>query len=76
MTLRNWSFGRLALVSLLWAVGVILFMGLRIFTFMRAEAAHSGIVGFSAGLDDLLNLAGCVLLPPIALFTAWVLQRR
>jgi hypothetical protein len=42
----------------LWAVGVVLFTALRIFTFMRGQAEHNGLVGVSAGLGDLLKLAG------------------
>ena len=76
MTLRDWSVGRIVLVSVLWAFGVMVFTAWRTLTFMRGEAEESGLAGASVGLSDLLKLAAWVLLPPAALLLTWLVQRR
>ena len=76
VALRDWSFGRIVLITALWAFFVIVFSAWRTFTLVRAEAEHSGLVGVSVGLESLLKLAAWIVVPFAVLFTAWLVQRR
>lgn len=76
MALRDWSFGRIVLITALWAFCVIAFTVGRAFTLVRGEAKHSGLVGVSVGLDSLLKLAAWIIIPFAVLFTVWLMQRR
>jgi hypothetical protein len=68
--------GRIILITVLWAFGVIVFTAWRPFTLLRGEAEASGLVGASAGLDTLLKLAAWIIVPPVVLIAAWLVQRR
>jgi hypothetical protein len=76
MSLRDWPLMRLALLSMLWALVVLLFVGWRVFNTFRGTSSSGGIVGVAAEISDLLKLAALLLLPPAALLIAWILQRR
>jgi hypothetical protein len=76
VALRHWSFGRIALLTALWAVFVIVFSAWRTFMLVRGEAEHSGLVGVSIGADSLLKLAPWIAVPFALLFAAWLVQRR
>jgi hypothetical protein len=76
MNIREWSLGRVVLVSVLWALGVLLLTGWRAFSAFRGVSSSGGIVGVSAGTLDLLKLAAVILVPPLVLVVAWVVQRR
>lgn len=76
MSIREWSLGRVVLISVLWALVVLVLSAWRAFTFMRGQGEHGGLVGVSAGISDLLKVAALVLVPPLILFAAWVVQKR
>ena len=77
--LRDWSFGRVLLVSSAWifvcvlAAVVYLFMQIRgAFTATSAGSGGAGAVSFGLNLLTLL----VPLLPPVALIVAWHVARR
>ena len=76
MSIREWSFGRVFLISVLWALAVLLLVGWRAFNAFRGVSESGGMVGVSAGTPDFLKLAALVLGPPVGLFVAWVVQRH
>ena len=77
MNISQWSFGRVFLVSFLWAVVVLGFFVVWVLMLWRAYvSADSGIAGLSAGAGSLITLALLMILPPIVLFAIWVAQRR
>jgi hypothetical protein len=63
-------------ISLLWALAILLLTAWRGVTFMWGQEDKGGLVGIGASLSDLLKLAGWMLIPPIVLFAAWAVQRR
>jgi len=73
MGFREWSFGRVAAVAFACTVAAILAGPGRAFFFMWADGEKGGLAGVSF---DLLSLVACVLLPPLILFTAWLIMRR
>ena len=76
MSVRGWSFGRVLVISVLWALAVLLLIGWRAFNAFRGVSESGGMVGISAGTSHLLKLAALVLGPPVVLFVTWVAQRR
>ncbi|HET6577769.1 MAG TPA: hypothetical protein VFG66_05570 [Gemmatimonadales bacterium] len=76
MSIREWSLGRVLVISVFWALGVLMLIGWRAFNAFRGVADGGGIVGVSAGLPDLLKLAALNLVPPLAFVVAWVVQRH
>jgi hypothetical protein len=71
VALRDWSFGRIVLITALWAFFVIAYSAWRTFTLVRGEAERSELVGVSVGLASLLRLAAWIVVPSAVLFTAW-----
>jgi hypothetical protein len=76
MILRDWSAVRVLVVSVLWAVGVLVFVGWRLLNGFRGASTSGSMIGVSAGVVDLLKIAALILVPPVALFVTWFLQRR
>jgi hypothetical protein len=76
MSIREWSLGRVVVVSVLWALGVLLLMGWRGADAFRAVPQNGGVLGVSADIPGLLGLAALVLIPPIVLVVSWLVQRR
>jgi hypothetical protein len=76
MTLRDWSLGRVVLVSILWALAVLLLSAWRTLNFMRGHGEQGGLAGASAGMSDLLKVAALMIIPPVALVIAWLVRKR
>jgi len=76
MSIRDWPLGRVVLVSVLWAVAVLLLVGWRTFSAFRGVSESGGVVGVSAGTLDILKLAALILVPPLVLLVAWAVQRH
>ena len=79
MSFREWSLGRVALLSLAWVVAVGLLR-----PWPRGDTIQgftdTGEVFLSASSppppEDFVELGGWVLGPPLVLFAAWRLQKR
>jgi hypothetical protein len=76
MSIREWSMVRVIVISLAWALAVLLLTAWRTFSFMRGHGERGGLVGVSAGLSDLLKVGALMIVPPFVLFTTWLVQRR
>jgi hypothetical protein len=76
MSIREWSLGRVFVISVLWALGVLLLIGWRAVSAFRAVSPNGGVVGVSADIPGLLRFAALVLIPPLVLVVTWVVQRR
>jgi hypothetical protein len=76
MSIREWSLGRVLLVSVLWILAILLLVGWRAFSAIRGVSEHGGVVGFSAGPLGLLSLGVVMLVPPLLLLIAWAVQRH
>jgi hypothetical protein len=73
MALRDWSFKRVAVVALAWAVLAFLLTAGRSLGFMFAEDQKGGLAGVRI---DVVTLGSWVLLPPLVLILAWRLLQR
>jgi hypothetical protein len=77
--LRDWSFGRLLLVSVAWMLGCVLaFVAYLLYQFRElfdASSGSGGVGAVSIGLS-LLVVPAALLLPPIVLTAAWGIARR
>jgi hypothetical protein len=77
-SLREWSFARVVLVSVAWVilcvVALLLPLLLDIVRTMNGGSGSGGVAAVSVGFAEVDLLIP--LLPPIALFGAWVIARR